>query len=162
MYHKVKKNIHHKTKKSAEKALKIAYYKHWSRPRENRFSPFLRSKSNRDTKRGVSFEKTAYSTALNQGFLAKISTQPFKKSNALGFSGKIYTYDVTPSIRGCGISYLNPNKSSLYLGELFELKNSPAENKNAGFFILYFSSLNNENKRPQSIATLRSFCDQNR
>ena len=55
--------------------MKIVFYKYRSRPRENRFSPFLRSKSNRDTKRGVSFEKSAYSTDIDQGFLAKISTQ---------------------------------------------------------------------------------------
>ena len=57
-----------KQRKVLEKAIKNAFYKHRSRPRENRFSPFLRSKSNRDTKRGVSFEKSAYSTALDQGF----------------------------------------------------------------------------------------------
>ena len=45
-----------KQRKVLKKAIKIAFYKHRSRPRENRFSPFLRSKSNRDTKRGVSFE----------------------------------------------------------------------------------------------------------
>ena len=51
-----------------KKALKIELSRMRSKPRENRFSPFLRSKSNRDTKRGVSFEKSAYSTALDQGF----------------------------------------------------------------------------------------------
>ena len=39
-----------------------------SKPRENRFSPFLRSKSNRDTKRGVSLKKSAYSTDIDRGF----------------------------------------------------------------------------------------------
>ena len=57
-----------KQRKVLKKDLKIVFYKYRSRPRENRFSPFLRSKSNRDTKRGVSFEKSAYSTALDQGF----------------------------------------------------------------------------------------------
>ena len=57
-----------KQRKVLKKALKIAFYKYRSRPRENRFSPFLRSKSNRDTKKGVSFEKSAYSTDIDQGF----------------------------------------------------------------------------------------------
>ena len=41
------------------------------RPRENGFSPFLRSRSNRDTKMDVPFEKQAYSTAPDQGFFDK-------------------------------------------------------------------------------------------
>ena len=52
-----KKSYTIKQRKNAEKALKIEQSKMRSKPRENRFSPFLRSKSNRDTKRGVSFKK---------------------------------------------------------------------------------------------------------
>ena len=63
-----KKSYTIKQRKVLKKALKIVFYKYRSRPRENRFSPFLRSKSNRDTKKGVSFEKSAYLTDIDQGF----------------------------------------------------------------------------------------------
>lgn len=58
-----------------KKALKIAFSDTRSRPRVFQSLPFLQRNSHTYTKRRVSFENSAYSYALDQGFFGEKSSR---------------------------------------------------------------------------------------